>query len=191
MRADESKRDNMTDYAMRRVILIFLKSSGRVDYPARHSFVLLVAIAVSLTAIMTRGVQSSSAAEIQQIKPEELKRLIEGNDPDILVVDTQPKGAYDLGHIKGAINFPWAADIRDPATLPKDKTLILYCDCGRTEDSTDIFGQSAGTFAFCSSEDDSVDVAEQLMRKFGYKNIRVLEGGWSRWQQLGYPVEKN
>ncbi len=130
---------------------------------------LVMGLAV-LAAVLTMTVLTSSAADIQQIKPDELKKLIESNDPNILVVDVQPKGAYDLGHIKGAVNFPWASEIRSPASLPRNKTLILYCDCAHEEDST--------------------DVAEQLMKKFRYTNIKLLEGGWSNWLKLGYPTDK-
>jgi rhodanese-related sulfurtransferase len=156
----------------------------------KYSFVFLVAISALSTAIVTGSIHSSLAADVQQIKPEELKKLIESNDPNFLVVDTQPKGAYELGHIKGAINFPWAMDIQNPGNLPENKTLILYCDCAHEEDSTDISGQVTSEFPFCTSTDDSIDVAEQLMTKFGFRNIKVLEGGWSRWQQLGYPTDK-
>jgi rhodanese-related sulfurtransferase len=85
-------------------------------------------------------------------------------------VDVQPKGAYDLGHIKGAINFPWASNLKSPGDLPRDPTLILYCDC--------------------THEEDSLDVATQLKEKWGYTNIKILEGGWSKWQKVGYPTEK-
>jgi rhodanese-related sulfurtransferase len=111
----------------------------------------------------------ASAQEVQSIKPEELKKLIESK-ADIVVVDNQPKGAYDMGHIPGAVNFPWAPQIKVPVNLPRNKMLILYCAC--------------------SHEEDSTDVAEKLMREFGYNNIKVLEGGWLRWVELGYPTEK-
>jgi rhodanese-related sulfurtransferase len=111
------------------------------------------------------------AQDIPQVKPEELKKMIESGDQAIVIVDTQPKGAYDLGHVKGAINFPWASTLKSNGNLPKDKTLILYCDCAHEEDST--------------------DVATQLMEKWGYTNIKLLEGGWSNWLKLGYPMEKN
>jgi adenylyltransferase/sulfurtransferase len=111
----------------------------------------------------------ASAQEVQSIKPEELKKLIESK-ADILVVDNQPKGAYDMEHIPGAVNFPWAPQIKVPVNLPRNKMLILYCAC--------------------SHEEDSTDVAEKLMREFGYNNIKVLEGGWLRWVELGYPIEK-
>ena len=113
----------------------------------------------------------ASADDIPKVKPEELKKLIETGDQSILIVDTQPKGAYDLGHIKGAINFPWASNLKSHGNLPKDKTLILYCDCAHEEDST--------------------DVATQLYEKWGYTNVKLLEGGWSKWMTLGYPMEKN
>jgi len=110
------------------------------------------------------------AQETRYITPEALKELIEKKDDTILIVDTQPKVAYKTGHIKGAINFPWAPEIKSP-DLPRDRILVLYCDCG--------------------DEEDSIDMAKQLLRKWEYVYVRVLKGGWSQWQKLGYPVEKN
>jgi rhodanese-related sulfurtransferase len=156
----------------------------------RYPLSLLLVILVVLTATLKIDGVSPSAAEVQQIKPEELRKLIENNDPDILVVDTQPKGVYDLGHIKGAINFPWAMDIRSPGDLPRDKRLILYCDCAHSEDPIHFTGQLMSESDSCSADDDSTDVAKQLTGKFGFKDIKILEGGWSKWQQLHYPVEK-
>lgn len=121
--------------------------------------------------VVVLGIASfiASAQEIERIKPEELKKLIESK-ADIVVVDNQPKGAYDMGHIPGAVNFPWAMQIKVPIHLPRNKMLILYCACGHEEDST--------------------DVANQLINEFEYKSIKLLEGGWLRWLELGYPIEK-
>jgi len=110
------------------------------------------------------------AQEFEHISPEGLKKSIESRDKTVVIVDTQPKGAYDVGHIKGAINFPWAMDIKSPDKLPKDKTLVIYCDCTHEEDST--------------------DTAKQLRDKWGYTKMELLTGGWSGWQKLGYPTEK-
>ena len=110
------------------------------------------------------------AQEFGHVTPEELKKMIESRDPGVLIVDVQPKAVYDLGHIQGAVNFPWEKDLKSSGNLPRDKTLILYCDCGQ--------------------EEDSIDVATQLKEKWGYTNIKLLEGSWSMWRQLGYPAEK-
>jgi rhodanese-related sulfurtransferase len=110
------------------------------------------------------------AQEFAKVKADALKQWIESGEKSILIVDVQPKGAYNLGHIKGAINFPWAADLKSPGDLPRDKTLILYCDC--------------------PNEEDSQDAANQLNEKWGYSNIKLLERGWSNWRKMGYPTEK-
>jgi len=110
------------------------------------------------------------AQEIRYITPEALKELTENDGETILIVDTQPKAAYKMGHIKGAINFPWAPEIKSP-DLPRDRILALYCDCPNEEDSTDL--------------------ARQLLRNWEYVYVRVLKGGWSQWQKLGYPTEKS
>jgi rhodanese-related sulfurtransferase len=114
--------------------------------------------------------QALLAQEFAKVKAEVLKQWIESGDNTILIVDVQPQGAYKLGHIKGAVNFPWAADLKSPGDLPRDKTLILYCDCPH--------------------EEDSQDVANQLNEKWGYGNIKLLERGWSNWLKMGYPTEK-
>ena len=120
--------------------------------------------------ILGSQVISVSAAEIELIKPEELKKLIDNKKVDFVIVDTQPKSVYDVSHIKGAISFPWEMELKTPKNLPRDKTLILYCDCGH--------------------EEDSMDVANQLKKKWGFTNLKILEGGWSKWQELKYPIDK-
>jgi 3-mercaptopyruvate sulfurtransferase SseA len=106
--------------------------------------------------------------KVELITAEELKKLIDAR-ADIVVVDTQGEGIYDMKHIKGAINFTWAPVIREPVNLPRGKLLILYCGC--------------------VGEEASKDVARQLMSNWGFKQIKVLDGGFSRWLKLGYPTE--
>ncbi len=109
--------------------------------------------------------------ELQHISAHELKKLIEGK-ANILVVDVQPKVAYKVGHVQGAINFPWAKEIKGPVKLPKNKVLVIYCDC--------------------SHEEDSISVATQLIERFDYdsNNIKILIGGWSGWVKADYPTQK-
>ncbi|MFB3884555.1 MAG: rhodanese-like domain-containing protein [Thermodesulfobacteriota bacterium] len=133
--------------------------------PITSVFILGISV-LMLTTILA----SASTQEIPRIKPEELKKLIDSKDPKILVVDTQPKGAYDVGHVKGAVSFPWAPELKSPGKLPKNKTLVLYCDCAH--------------------EEDSIDTATQLKERWGYTNLKILEGGWSKWQELKYPIDK-
>jgi rhodanese-related sulfurtransferase len=124
-----------------------------------------------LVATFVISISQASAAELQHIFAHDLKKLMESK-ANIFIVDVQPKVAYEAGHIKGAINFPGAKEIEEPVKLPKNKVLVIYCDCVH--------------------EEDSIDVATQLIERFDYNsnNIKILAGGWSEWVKAGYPTEK-
>jgi 3-mercaptopyruvate sulfurtransferase SseA len=104
---------------------------------------------------------------VELITAEELKKLID-EGADIKVVDTQDERIYHMKHIKGAINFPWAPVIREPINLSRTKLLILYCGC--------------------VDEEASKNLAQQLIENWGFKQIKVLDGGLNRWLKLGYPT---
>jgi len=110
--------------------------------------------------------------EIPRIPINELKQLID-QKADIVILDAQLKDIYESGHIKGALSFPWKADISeaDVRNLPKGKLIVVYCDCG-------------------PGEADSSDVAAQLL-ELGFPNVKVLGDPSIRgWKKAGYPMEK-
>jgi rhodanese-related sulfurtransferase len=133
---------------------------------------LLVIFLGIFTLTLAGSVSPSSSAEFQHISPEELKKLMKSKG-GFLVVDAQPKSAYEMGHIRGAVNLPWAKEIEGPVKLPRNKLLVIYCDC--------------------THEEDSADLAAQLIEKWDYKSsdIKLLTGGWSGWLKLGYPIQKS
>lgn len=108
------------------------------------------------------------SGKVELITAEELKRLMD-EGTEVVVVDTQDERIYQIKHIKGAINFPWAPIVREPIDLPRSKLLILYCGC--------------------AGEEASKNVAGQLMSDWGFKQIKILDGGFNRWLRLGYPTE--
>ena len=97
--------------------------------------------------------------------PEELKKRIDEHSPNIVIVDTAAAPVWEDEHIPGAINFPYSKNITAPVPLPREKTLVIYCACKDHEDST--------------------DVARQLSL-LGYRNVKVLKGGWFKWLELKY-----
>jgi rhodanese-related sulfurtransferase len=114
---------------------------------------------------------AAAQVEIPRITVEELKGMID-EGASVVILDIQPKTVYDKGHIKGAISFPWKPRItaQDTAGLPRNKTIITYCDCG-------------------PGEEDSANVAARLVG-LGFSNVKVLKdpsiGGWKK---AGYPME--
>ncbi len=103
------------------------------------------------------------------MQPEELLRQIEAK-ADIVLLDAQPAKKYAEAHINGATNVAGMAQIED-LDLPYSRPLVIYCDCA---------GEEASKF-----------LAKRLIQN-GYKqeNIFILRGGWYKWLELGYPVEK-
>lgn len=97
--------------------------------------------------------------------PQELKKHIEEHSRDIVIVDTGEPEVFEDGHIPGAVDFPYNPHITGPLSLPREKTLVLYCACNHDEDST--------------------DVARQLSL-LSYNHVKVLKGGWFEWVKLKY-----
>jgi rhodanese-related sulfurtransferase len=102
------------------------------------------------------------------ITPEEVKKSIDEHSAGMVIVDTAAPPVWEEEHIPGAVNFPYSKDIHAPVPLPRDKMLVIYCACKDHEDST--------------------DVARQLSL-LGYRNVKVLKGGWFKWVALKYKTE--
>ena len=115
--------------------------------------------------------QHTAHDEMPRISVEELKKLVDEN-ANVLVLDAQQKRSFLQCHIKGAMHFPWKQRITAIETryLPKDKLLVVYCDCG-------------------PRDTDSSEVAAQLVA-LGYDNVKVLtDPSIKGWAEAGYPVE--
>ena len=102
------------------------------------------------------------------ITPQEVKKLIDSGSDKFLLVDNSPAEAFAEEHIVGAVNLPWEQNIMHPVKLPRNKMLILYCPCG-------------------PGDADSVDMSKKL-RRIGYLNTKVMEGGYFKWLDLHYPI---
>jgi rhodanese-related sulfurtransferase len=131
--------------------------------------VLMCACLLVLVSLLAFAQEEGASQSFPSIKCEELKKMIDSKATDILVVSNDPQESYEEGHIPGAISFPWVDTLKIPVSLPRNKTLILYCSC--------------------SHEEDSSDMAAKLAR-FGYRNVKLLEGGFLKWSELKYPIEK-
>jgi len=82
-----------------------------------------------------------------------------GDWAKFLVLDVRDAGQFASGHIPGAVNIEWRRVFAERAKLPKDKTILAYCN--------------SGTF--------SGQVAMAL-RMAGFENVRILRGGYGEWK---------
>jgi rhodanese-related sulfurtransferase len=110
--------------------------------------------------------------KIPRISIDELKALLD-KGTEVVILDTQPKKLYQKGHIKGAISFPFKMklDGSEVLELPREKLIVLYCDCG-------------------PGESDSNHMGVQL-KELGFSDVKVLAAPSIKgWKQNNYPIEK-
>jgi hydroxyacylglutathione hydrolase len=133
----------------------------RIVVPFNLLMVLFVMVSVCATA----------QADVPRITIQELKEMMD-KGTEVIIIDTQPRAIYAMGHIKGAISLPWKSQIalEDVWSLASDVPVVTYCDCG-------------------PGEADSADMAAQLIR-MGFDNVKTLKDPSIRgWKEAGYPME--
>ncbi len=90
----------------------------------------------------------------EQIPAEEYKKMV--------VIDARDRAQFEKDHIPGAINIEWRRVLAQKNQIPKDKTVLIYCNTGS-------LSAQAG-FA---------------LRVAGYENVRILQGGFEEWKAKG------
>ena len=111
---------------------------------------------------------NESRARIKETTPEEVKKKIEKGDKFFLV-DIREEHEWQEGHITGATYIGKGIIERDVEKFIPDLNaeVILYCGGGYR----------------------SVLAAENL-QKMGFTNVVSMDGGWRRWNELGYPTQQ-
>lgn len=90
----------------------------------------------------------------EQIPAEDWKKLY--------VLDVRDADQFSKDHIPGAANIEWRKVFSERAKLPKDKTILAYCNTG----------------SFSAQ-------AAMALRMAGYENVRLLHGGFNEWKARG------
>lgn len=149
----------------------------------------LLALAVSAGPLPRNSEQGSSAAtsgnaasakdklpypEVPRITAQDVEQRIKTKG-DIVLVDTDDSVTYGAEHIKGAVNIFYdpTGDVTNAdqtlQALPGDKLIVFYCNCPHEEDSAPM-------------------VKEMWELGYARDKVKALEGGLTRWEQLGYPL---
>ncbi|HXG64154.1 MAG TPA: rhodanese-like domain-containing protein [Blastocatellia bacterium] len=114
-------------------------------------------------------VVNDAKTRIRETTPEEVRRKQEAGEA-FHFIDVREDNEWQKGHAKGAIHLGRGIIERDiESTIPDhNDEIILYCGGGY---------RSA--------------LAADMLQKMGYTNVISMDGGWKRWNELGYPVEKD
>ena len=80
----------------------------------------------------------------------------------LYVLDVRDAGQFAKDHIPGAVNIEWRQVFAQRAKLPKDKTILVYCN----------------TSSFAAQ-------VAMALRMDGFENVRILHGGYGEWKARG------
>jgi thiosulfate/3-mercaptopyruvate sulfurtransferase len=108
------------------------------------------------------------------------------NDPNIRLVESNEDVLlYSTGHVPGAINIDWHADLNDPVVrdyVNNEKFAALLSRHGITPETTVVFyGDKNNWWATYSF---------WVFQLFGHTNAKVMNGGRLKWVQESRPISK-
>ncbi|HEX8904315.1 MAG TPA: rhodanese-like domain-containing protein, partial [Longimicrobiaceae bacterium] len=85
---------------------------------------------------------------------------------EVEIVDVRNPSEYEGGHLPGAVNLPLGRLAERLGELPRDRTLVVYCQTGAR----------AGA-------------AAALLKARGFTDVVHLAGDYAEWSRAGRPVE--
>jgi rhodanese-related sulfurtransferase len=134
--------------------------------------VVAIVIWAWLAVIWIRRIKARREFERISITPEALHELIVGQH-DVVILDVrQPLDLLaDSEIIEGARRISPEDATTNPALIPTDKELVVYCTCPSDKTSRAI--------AF---------KAQQLTPEVDLSRVKFLKGGLAAWKAKGYPV---
>jgi thiosulfate/3-mercaptopyruvate sulfurtransferase len=109
------------------------------------------------------------------------------NDLDVRIAESNEDPLlYPSGHIPGAVQIDWSADLNDPLRrdyLSKDGFEALMSRIGVTPDTTIVlYGDKNNWWATYTL---------WVFELFGHTNTRIMDGGRLKWEQESRPLTKD
>jgi len=113
---------------------------------------------------------SADPADTVLVSQTELLKRLEQKDPDLVVLDVRTADEFAAGHVPGArnVSHELLASRLDELATVRDKQVVLYCRSGRR-----------------------TLLAEDVLRKAGFKRLGHLEGDYLAWEAEKRPVERS
>lgn len=113
------------------------------------------------------------------------------DSPDIRVVDcrfyfddpNRGRRAYEESHIPGAVYLNWTTDI----SQPRGNLQFMAASAEQLKGTLERLGISDNTTVVGYDDEGGHYVARLWLvaRRYGFDNVRMLEGGWTKWLHEG------
>jgi thiosulfate/3-mercaptopyruvate sulfurtransferase len=109
------------------------------------------------------------------------------NSPNVRIVEADEDPLlYEIGHIPNAVKLDWHTDVQDPLRrdfVNKADFEALMRRYGIGNDTTVVFyGDKNNWYAAYSY---------WLFRLYGHQNLKIMNGGRTKWEQEGRPYTKD
>lgn len=106
---------------------------------------------------------------VDEITPHKVREKLEDEANDVTVLDVRERHEWEMSRIANARHISKGILERDiEEEIPdQDKELVLYCGGGY---------RSA--------------LAADNLQKMGYRDVKLLKGGFRAWNEAGLPIEK-
>lgn len=110
---------------------------------------------------------NAAKAAVRECTCEDVRQRQEAREP-VTLIDVREDREWEKGRLPGALHMGRGILERDvESRFPDhDTELVLYCGGG-----------------FRSA------LSAESLQKMGYRRVISMDGGWRRWNELGYPVE--
>ncbi len=109
------------------------------------------------------------------------------NDPSVRIVESNEDTLlYPSGHIPGAVQVDWTADLNDPLKrdyITRKGFEALMSRIGVTPKTTVVFYGDKNNWWAC--------YAFWVFQLFGHKNARVMDGGRVKWEKEGRAMTRD
>jgi rhodanese-related sulfurtransferase len=112
---------------------------------------------------------NDAKTRVRETSVHEVKKRLDAGEK-LILVDTREDSEWARGHLPGAVHLSKGVIERDIEQAFPDHAapLVLYCGGG-----------------FRSA------LAADSLQKMGYTNVLSMDGGWSGWNEAGYPIAKD
>lgn len=134
-------------------------------FAGRNHLLALALVGITLALIWTDIARLTRG--FKGLRPAELTVLV--NRENALVVDLRPSGDFEKGHIPGSKNVQMSQFDPENKQLAAARALpvVLVCKTGQT-----------------------ANTAAKRLKKAGFEQVYVLEGGIGAWQQADLPLKR-
>jgi rhodanese-related sulfurtransferase len=105
---------------------------------------------------------------VETIKPEQVKRFLDAGEK-LVLIDLRPLKEFKENRLPGSRSIPITELERRLGEIPRTGRVVLYCGCPP--------GGADESYSFL------------LLREKGYRNVSVMEAGFSNWVKQKYPTE--